>query len=341
MLGLKGIVAPSTPGPTHSAGYRAGKPGIITALTVLFRPGTGGIAGGGMFEFDRKTALQVLPPAFLFACGVALSNLSFAYVVVPIYLLSRVAIVPLSLALTAFLTRNSHSVATLSSALSATFNLLMATIRLGVRVTWEGVITGILSSFFIALYPIILLRTQRSLASQQSSQGDLLPSLNLIDDSTTADPYTSAPAPESFYPVASREETRAYYLTLHYTSLLSLLILTPVVLFSGEPSNIQHNCYFLDVPWFWFLMLSGSFFAFTVFLAFLLLIKATSPMATTFVSVPAQALQLAVLGGKMPVHAWVGASLCWVTSLWFAGVRRAEARRWAVGVGAGLSVDGR
>lgn len=268
-----------------------------------------------------------------------------SYVVVPVYTTSRVAIVPLSLLLTAFLTRTSHSIGTLSSALSATFNLLMASIHPGDRVTWQGVVTGIFSSLFVALYPIVLLRTYRNLASSMVPQGDLL--TGHVEDpvglSHPVDSFYAAPTDSEPFSGSggTREGTRAYYLTVHYTSLLSILLLTPLLLLSGEISNIQRNCYFLDVPWFWFLVLSGSFFAFTVFLPFLLLVKATSPMAATFICIPRQALQVAILGGRMPVHAWVGAALCWATSAWFAGVRRAEGRRWAVGVGAGLEVDGR
>jgi hypothetical protein len=42
------------------------------------RNGSGGIAGGGLFEFDRKTARQVLPLALVYVGKVVLSNLSFA-----------------------------------------------------------------------------------------------------------------------------------------------------------------------------------------------------------------------------------------------------------------------
>ncbi|KAF2097732.1 hypothetical protein NA57DRAFT_40103 [Rhizodiscina lignyota] len=332
ILGMKGLVAPSTPGPMSSSGYRTGKPSLATAFKALFKPGIGGIAGGGVLEFDRKTALLALPPAIVFMGMTVLSNLSFAYynsyAVLPLYTLSRIGTIPLSLTLTAFLTRTSHSVSTLSSALTATLNLLLASIRPGVRVTWEGVVTGVFSTIFVSLFPIMLLRTYRSLATSLIPQGDLLTSFQPDLYASDALPYSD--------PSGTREETRAYYLTLHYTSMLSLCFLTPLVLLSGELSKIYHNCYFLDVPFFWFEMLCASVASFTIFAPFLLLVKATSPLAATFVSVPRDAFQLVILGGKMPVHAWVGVALCWMGTLWFAGVRRAEGRRWAVGTGAGL-----
>jgi hypothetical protein len=40
--------------------------------------GSGGIAGGGLFEFDVHIAKQVLPVAVVFIVKVLLSNFSFA-----------------------------------------------------------------------------------------------------------------------------------------------------------------------------------------------------------------------------------------------------------------------
>ena len=40
--------------------------------------GSGGIAGGGLFEFDWQVAKQVLPLAIIFCFKVVLSNFSFA-----------------------------------------------------------------------------------------------------------------------------------------------------------------------------------------------------------------------------------------------------------------------
>ena len=40
--------------------------------------GSGGVAGGGFFEFDYQVAKQVLPLAVVFCFKVLLSNVSFA-----------------------------------------------------------------------------------------------------------------------------------------------------------------------------------------------------------------------------------------------------------------------
>lgn len=114
---------------------------------------------------------------------------------------------------------------------------------------------------------------------------------------------------------------------LHYTSLLSLMILTPIVLVSGGVGKIVHNIPFLDVTFFWFMIWMGALGSFSVFVSTLLLVKATSPLTATFVAVPRSAFQLMVLSMfKMPAHSWVGVILCWLSCLWFLVARRDEGR---------------
>lgn len=199
---------------------------------------------------------------------------------------------------------------TLSSALVATLNLLFASCRSQVRVTWESVVAGVFSSFFVALYPILLLRTYRTIVADLVPQGDVL----------TGYPSSSEEA-------GNREETRAFFRTLHYTSLLSLMILTPIVLFSGQLGHIYHIIPFLDVPFFWAMMLFGGMGSWAVFTGTLLMVKATSPLTATFVAIPRSAFQLAVINlFKIPAQSWVGVILCWISSVWFMLARRDEGR---------------
>jgi hypothetical protein len=228
------------------------------------------------------------------------------------YQIARIGVVPLSLMISAFLQRENHSTSTLSSALVATLNLLLASIRPGVRVTWESIVAGVFSSLFVALYPILLLRTYRTLVAGLVPQGDILTGY----PSTTTDESAS-----------NREETRAYWRTLHYTSLLALAILTPIVLVSGEVGDILHNCYILDVPFLWLLIVCGGIGSWAVFASTLLLAKATSPLTATFVAIPRSAFQLVVLSHfNIPIHSWVGVALCWVSSVWFLVARSNEGR---------------
>lgn len=312
-LGFGAAVAPSLPAGPPGGFRAAGKNRIpILQFGKWLSSGTGGIAGGGIFEFDSKVARQALPLTLVYVGKVVLSNLSFAYAELPMYQLARIGVVPLSLFISSYLQRENHSVSTLSSSLVATLNLLLASIRPGVRVTWESIVAGVFSSIFVALYPILLLRTYRTLVSGLVPQGDILTG------------YPSTPNDES---AGNREETCAYWRTLHYTSLLSILILTPILLVSGEVGDIFHNCYFLDVPFFWFLTWCGGIGSWAVFTSTLLLIKATSPLTATFLAIPRGAFQLVMLSHfKMPVHSWVGIALCWVSSAWFLLARRDEGR---------------
>lgn len=133
--------------------------------------------------------------------------------------------------------------------------------------------------------------------------------------------------PSSAEDTGNREETRAFYRTLHYTSLLTLALLTPIVLVSGQLPHIYRNIPFLDVPFFWAMMLFGGMGSWAVFSGTLLLVKATSPLTATFVNVPRSAFQLAAINlFKIPAQSWVGVTLCWISSVWFLVSRRDEGR---------------
>ncbi|GME26152.1 Myo-inositol 2-dehydrogenase [Neofusicoccum parvum] len=317
-LGLGGVVAPAAPLSTGQ-GFRgpAKSHGVLAGLLRLVGSGSGGIAGGGIFEFEWPVAKHAVPLAVVYLAKVVLSNISFAYSAQETYTLARIGVVPIALLLASSSSRSSvsaNSVSTQSSSLTAAFSLLVACIRPGVRVTWESIVAGVFSSLFVSIYPILLLRTYRNLVNDMAPQGDVLTG------------FTSTPgADESIS--GSREETRAYWRTLHYTSLLTLILITPIVVLSGELGNIHHNCYFLDVPFFWFLTVCGGIGAWAVFSSTLLLTKATSPLTVSFISVPRGAFQLMCLNKfKMPVHSWLGVSFCWVASAWFLVARRDEGR---------------
>ncbi|KAF2193518.1 hypothetical protein K469DRAFT_550019 [Zopfia rhizophila CBS 207.26] len=311
-IGFGAAVAPAYPTAPQGGAFRgSNKQPTILHFGRWLSNGTGGIAGGGLFEFDKQVAKQVLPLAVVFVVKVLLSNFSFAYAPLPVYQLARIGVTPLALILSCILQKESHSTSTLSSALVATLMLLFATIRFNVRVTWESIVAGVFSSLFVALFPILLLRTYRQLVAGLIPQGDIL----------TGYPSTTNDEP------GNREETRAYYRTLHYTSLISLIILTPIVLVSGDVGNIFRNIPFLDVPFFWLMIWCGAIGSWAVFSSTLLLVKATSPLTATFISVPRSAFQLMMISMfKMPSHGWLGVSLCWLSSLWFLVARRDEGR---------------
>ncbi|KAF1813414.1 hypothetical protein P152DRAFT_457772 [Eremomyces bilateralis CBS 781.70] len=321
--GLGAAVAPSR-SPSKRPGalqLEANRPLWVRILFYPFLHRFGGIAGGGIFEFDLQIARQCLLLAVVFIGKIILSNISFAYAVLPVYTLSRVGTTPTTLLFTTFLTGTNHSVPVLSAALTSTFTLLIASVRKGSRVTWESILAGTWSTVFVSVYPIILMRTVRVLADMRTVPRGSQPPEVLLD---IDDPYDEASGRGT--PNATRHAAVAYWRVVHYVSVISLAVLTPLVILSGELGQIQRNCYFLDVPWFWFLTLLGGLSSFAVFLFYFLLVKATSPLSANFVSVPRGAFQLAMLSGKMPAHAWVGVGVCWASSVWYALIKRNEAR---------------
>ncbi len=78
-LGLGAAVAPAIPVAPQGGAFRnvTVKSGITRFLRWLSN-GSGGIAGGGLFEFDYYTAKQAFPLAVVFVVKVLLSNFSFA-----------------------------------------------------------------------------------------------------------------------------------------------------------------------------------------------------------------------------------------------------------------------
>jgi hypothetical protein len=315
--GLSGMIAPSRPLQSSSSpGFRGqGKnTGLLGTVKRWTSSRSGGIAGGGFFEFDLPVVKQVLPVAIIFVAKVCLSNISFAYAQLPIYILARIGIVPLSLLFTSFLGGTSHTVSTLSSALTATLTLAIATSRSNVRVTWESIVAGVFSSIFVALYPVQISRTYKSLLASLVPQGDLLGTFP-----------SSAASCTDFS--GSREEARAYWRLLHYTSLLSILVFTPIVFLSGEVTNIWRNCYFLDVFFHWLMVVCGGLGSWAVFFSTIALTRATSPLTTSFLFIPRAAFLLPIMmSWRMPAYSWIGIGMCWASCAWFLKGRRREGR---------------
>lgn len=77
-IGFGAAVPPSQPAAPQGGAYRGGRKPGISAFMRWLSNGSGGIAGGGLFEFDWQVAKQVLPLAVVYVVKVLLSNFSFA-----------------------------------------------------------------------------------------------------------------------------------------------------------------------------------------------------------------------------------------------------------------------
>lgn len=83
MIGLAHVVAPSQ---AYSRGNRATRyqggsrhKSVWANIMRWLTHGSGGISGGGLFEWQWQSARHVLPVAIIFMAKVVLSNLSYAY----------------------------------------------------------------------------------------------------------------------------------------------------------------------------------------------------------------------------------------------------------------------
>lgn len=322
--GFSGAISPSRPLQSLSSpGFRGqGKSiGFLEAVKKWATTQSGGIAGGGFFEFEWPVVRQVLPLAIIFVLKVTLSNISFTYAQLSTYYLARIGIVPISLLLTTILSQQKHSFSVLASALIATVALLVACWQSNIRLAWESIVAGVLSSFFVALYPIQLQRTYRSLLASLVPQGDLLatiPSSNPHPSNPTLPPDASG----------SPQESRAYWRLLHYTSLLSILIFLPIPFLTGEIANIAHHGYTLDVFFHWIMAFYGGLNSWAVFCSTIALTRATSPLTVSFLNVPRAAFLLPIMSGwKMSSCAWIGIGMCWASCAWFLRARRMKGGR--------------
>lgn len=78
-MGFSALVAPAYPSiSSRPSEHRRRRFNPLRLVTWIFDK-SGGIAGGGLLDFDRKTAWSVLPLALVYVGKVVLSNISYAY----------------------------------------------------------------------------------------------------------------------------------------------------------------------------------------------------------------------------------------------------------------------
>ncbi|KAK1920247.1 hypothetical protein P3342_002543 [Pyrenophora teres f. teres] len=112
-IGFGAAVPPSQPAAPQGGAFRGSKKPGISAFAHWLSNGSGGIAGGGLFEFDWQVAKQLLPLAVVFVVKVLLSNFSFAYAPLPTYQLARIGITPLAIIFSCILQKENFNASTL------------------------------------------------------------------------------------------------------------------------------------------------------------------------------------------------------------------------------------
>jgi hypothetical protein len=140
-----------------------------------------------------------------------------------------------------------------------------ASIRPGTRFAVEGFLAGLFSTIFVAAYPILLSKTHRAFVENPTSLMGILNGDALSNRSTIAQgPLMSGDG---------KDETRAAWKLLHYVNVISMAFVFFCALVSGEIKDISRNCYFLDVAFFWLMMLGAGAAAWATFVMGFLLVR--------------------------------------------------------------------
>lgn len=148
-----------------------------------------------------------------------------------------------------------------------TLSLAVASLRPGTRFAIEGFLAGIFSTVFVAAYPVLLSKTYKSLLSGPSVNGVLSGDLLGVGADIEVD---------------GKEETRTAWKLLHYANILSIALVLPWIFLAGEWGDIRRNCYILDVPWFWLLVVFGGFGAWGTFVGGFLVVRVCFRLIPTF-----------------------------------------------------------
>ncbi|SAM08472.1 hypothetical protein [Absidia glauca] len=211
------------------------------------------------YEFDTQIAKKVAPLTIVYVLMLALNNLCLQYVEVTFYQVAR----SLSINFTILFTYMILGKSTSAPALVACF-IVFCGFALGsygeINFSWAGIIYGVGSSAFVALYGIYV---QKTLAAVDNNQWKLL----------------------------------------HYNTTLAIIFLFPLVLFSGELSDIWATSEAIYDMGFWILMTISGLMGFAINVAMFLQVKYTSALTNTICGTAKACVQtvLAVMIFRNPI----------------------------------------
>lgn len=292
--GLGVIIAPShaanEPPPTSSK-YR--RPKYVPRFLHRYTRLSTGIAGAGIFEFDRAVVKAIYPLAAVYTLMVLLSNIAYAGTSMRIWTMIRIGIVPLTAIFTALVNRTWPSFSIVCIALSGALGLLITCIMPQMGASPLVVATGILSSIAAGLFPELLVNTYAIVLGGQTR----------LETRATNRPSTDLYHTSALCPL----DTRATYQLFHHLSVLSIMMLLPIVVLSGELQTILGTYQHLLEWQPWFLLSLGSLSTFGVITSTVLLAKATSPLTVNYLSVPMYTIiVIAMARGMLEIYAWGG-----------------------------------
>ncbi|KAF9919250.1 hypothetical protein BX616_010502 [Lobosporangium transversale] len=216
------------------------------------------------FEFDPEVARKIAPLSVVYVLMLTLNNLCLQLVEVTFYQVARSLSIFFNILFTFTMLRQTTSPAAVFSCAIVVLGFFVGSYG-ETNFSWPGLLAGVGSSIFVALYGIYVKKT-----------------LALVDNNQ--------------------------WKLLHYNTSISILLLLPLVLFSGELSEIWAEVYFLGDLGFWFLMTLTGVAGFLINTAMFLQIKYTTALTNTISGTAKSCVQtlLAMVFYQNPISAMNG-----------------------------------
>ncbi|KAF9432492.1 hypothetical protein BGZ76_010708 [Entomortierella beljakovae] len=189
------------------------------------------------FEFDIDLAREIAPLSIVYVLMLTLNNLCLQLVEVTFYQVARSLSIFFNILLTYLMLGQSTSGGAMISCSVVVLGFFVGSYG-ETNFSWPGLLAGVGSSIFVALYGIYVKK-----------------SLNIVENNQ--------------------------WRLLHYNTMISIILLTPIVLLSGELGEIWQEVYFLGDLQFWILMTITGVAGFSINIAMFLQIKYTTALTNT------------------------------------------------------------
>lgn len=216
------------------------------------------------FEFNTDLAIKIAPLSVVYVLMLTLNNLCLQLVEVTFYQVARSLSIFFNILFTWTMLRQRTSGPAMLACGVVVLGFFVGSYG-ETNFSWAGLLAGVGSSIFVALYGIYVKKT-----------------LALVDNNQ--------------------------WRLLHYNTAISIILLTPIVLFSGEMGEIWREVYFLDDFGFWFLMTITGVAGFLINTAMFLQIKYTTALTNTISGTAKSCVQtlLAMVFYQNPITAMNG-----------------------------------
>lgn len=212
----------------------------------------------------------------------------------------------MSLLLNSLVTRTTaHSVLAAWSVFLASTALLIVTIPLIRQVNFGNIAFGLISSFSIALLPILLFRTYHTLSNSFAIQRHMA---NELDPESTT----------TMERLRTREWLGMSCSIVNLTARISTVLGFLFMVLSGELQDILNNCYVLNTKNVWLLVIGSGALVGTIVLLTLLLSIIATPATPAVVSLPESVIETLVIRRfHLPLSGWLDIGMCWLSSIYF------------------------